>query len=368
MNDRSADNPAEWARKAVAAWLASPAGDRTEKLVRWFQGYDEAAGWGEEPYRWILNSLPKHGAARKDAEDEVAATLAEILKGRPDIEVVVRRPQQLLYNALSLAAGLRYKPAWLWRPLREIWERQKLAGQYYGTDLRAVLRAALIANQADGSLGDVWIRMGEGTEEFLPGSPIDASYGAIMLPLQGGQPSSHLPGALKNAARYLDGDFDLRRPRFRRLVEAVKTAHPLAGPGWDPQLLRFADNTGWPTWTASCLELFTDFEPPRLSALPGAVGLGLADKFGIEPRERLWDDRIWVVHLAGDPYQLFRQCRRIVQNFIGSMPGYQSDGAWNGTFFSALREFAYENFTGATVKTMLEAFGDQFPILGPSWG
>ena len=168
-------------------WLGFAPVEREAQLVRWLQNYDDAASWGDDPYRWILDSLPP-GAAGADAQSALADAIRAVLARRPDVEPLGTHREQLLYNLLQLAAAI-HRPGRLWPPLLEMLNRRKLAGDFFGSDLRASLRAALIGNQGDTQLAALWLRMGRKQEDFLPGTLVDAYYGALMLPPENGGPA-----------------------------------------------------------------------------------------------------------------------------------------------------------------------------------
>src|SRR5690349_4207802 len=120
----------EFTPNFMTQWLFSNDWTTTQ-LVDWFQGYDlPALGHDEEPYFWLLRSIPE-GSNRYQTEKAVAVRIAVLLKEQPDLKLPGKRPNQVLYNALMMSAGLSC-PDELAEPLSEMLERKELHGNWRG--------------------------------------------------------------------------------------------------------------------------------------------------------------------------------------------------------------------------------------------
>jgi hypothetical protein len=336
------DNPSGWARRAVDRWLDLAPADREAKLIRWLQNYDDAASWGDEPYRWVLDSLPP-GAAGADAQSALAQAIQAVLARRPDVEPPGNHREQLLYNLLHLAAAI-HRPGQLWLPLLGMLERQKLAGDFFGSDLRASLRAALIGNQGDDRLAGLWLRMGKKAESFPPGTPVQGFYGALMLPPVNEGPSPVVAESLLWAAKDLEGDWDRRRPRFMELLRSLTTAFPRNSARWDVDLIRMADGARWPRWTCSCVNMFPRFGEPGDVGMPAPVAKMIRTIFRVRISQRLWSSCVARMTLSGEALAYYERFRDEFHADLARMQrqaGYRSDGAWErllqNTLASSLR-------------------------------
>lgn len=249
----------------LKSWLLRESWE-VQQLVNWLQGYDfSPVGHDEEPFRWIVRWLPT-GEAKDQARTTLAERLATLLEKNPDINPIGDRPEELLYNLFMLCAVLGC-PAQLHGPLLAVFGRQKLQGQWFGIDLRAALRIALIKNQADERLLPVWDVMSSGKRHpFLPGDEFDGFDGARFIPsgLQAPDaPALNVIGkALGGIAQKLDKE-PTRRTKLRTLISRAIETYP-GRPTWDQDLINQADQHQWPGWAVECLpNLYV-----RLAALP----------------------------------------------------------------------------------------------------
>jgi len=238
-------------------WLVGPADDNTQ-LIRWLQGYDlPPVGDGDEPYLWLLRSLPADGD-RGAAERALAGHLARLLDTQPDVNLPGRWPRRLLYNALTMAAALGI-PAILSESLIAMFERRVLAGEWQGVQLSGALRSALIYNQRDQRLKTDWQRMlDHGCHEYLLGDAYSGLEGILNMP--GANPGTvdgdALGSGLKRIAERLKRvDPTPRRGQmvtaFRRLLDHVDQTVPHAFSDLD--LVKLADQHEWPDWTIEAL-------------------------------------------------------------------------------------------------------------------
>lgn len=335
MSGQHLDNPGEWTRHALAVWLAAP--DKETRLARWLQNYDEAASWGDEPYRWILDSLPP-GAAGADMQDELAETIAALLNRQPDAGRVGVHHEQLLYNLLRLASSL-HRPSQLWRPLLEMLHRQKLGGDFLGSDLRAALRAALIGNQLDDTLAELWLSMGKKQEQFLPGTPVHGFYGALMLPPYNGGPSPIISQSLALVAQHLEPDRNRRRSRFMEALRSLTTAYPRDEASWDLDLIHMADKDNWPRWTCACVNMFPRFADEGDLGMPVPVARAIAKAFGDPIRRTVWNGCLAAMSLQGASLAYYERFSYEFASGLARMElqtSYRSDGAWEGLLHTTM--------------------------------
>ncbi len=363
------DNPVGWARRAVDQWLVLAPVNREARLVRWLQNYDEAADWGDEPYIWILNSLPP-GADGADARKAMAEAIQAVLARRPNVEPLGKHREQLLYNLLQLAAAI-YRPNRLWQPLLELLNRRKLAGEFLGSDLRASLRAALIGNQGDGQLAELWLRMGRNQEDYLPGTPVHAYYGALMLPpVDGGRPSPVVKDSLSLAAADLESDFDRRRPRFMELLRSLTTAFPRDSARWDRDLVFMADEARWPIWTCSCVNMFPRFTEPGEVGMPAPVARTIRSSFDVQISQELWGGCVARMTLRGEALAYYERFHDKFAAYLASMQEqvrYRSDAAWEGLLHITLERSLKWIVPPSPLKTLAPFHYLTFPALNPGF-
>lgn len=347
-------------------WLALESADREAQLVRWLQNDDDAASWGDEPYRWILDSLPP-GAEGADAQRSLAEAIQAVLVRHPDVEPLGTHREQLLYNLLQLAAAI-HRPSRLWPPLLSMLNRRKLAGDFLGSDLRASLRAALIGNQGDGRLAALWLRMGRNQEDFLPGTPVHGYYGALMLPPENGGPSPVVAESLSLAAKDLERDVNRRRPRFIELLQSLTTAFPRDDAQWDRELIFMADAAGWPRWVCSCVNMFPRFTDRSDVGMPDPVAQTIRSAFGVEISQELWSGCLARMTLRGEALVYYERFREKFDEDLGRMQkqtGYRSDGAWERLLQNTL-EFSRKWIARPLPRKSLAAFFHRtFPPLNP---
>jgi len=351
------DNPKGWAQRAFDRWLIATPEHQVERLGQWLQNGEEASGWGDEPFHWVLSLLPP-GAARADAERALAAAIAGLLTRRPDVEPFGRHPEQLLHNLLALATAIHHPPL-LAGPLKEVYTRRRLSGRFAGLDLRERLRAALIANQSDDSLAPLWERMADGPDgDSLPGNALHAFYGTLMLPPDNGKPSGLLGRAFAAAARHLDWDVNLRRPRFLDLIASARQAFDQGVSDLD--LLYMADRNGWLPWTRTCLEI--PFRAGELVFVPRCLGTGLHYRFAVVPERVLWDGFVYSMRLDKTALEHLEVFRKRFIDYLRRSPD-KSDAAWVGLFGRALGEYTTSLGDREAIRAItIEYFQQQHPL------
>jgi len=237
---------------------------RTQELIDWLQGFGlPSARYEDEPFQWLLRGVPLAGE-RHHVEREFALRAATLLREQPDTRPVGRRPNEVRYNLLELCAGLGV-PDYLADPLYEMFERRALEQVWRGIDLRVSLRRALIANQKDNRLENVWQDMLSGRGHgWLLGDPYDGFEGVRLQPHSAdtrGDPDLDAIGrALAAMTLHLADNID-RRAEFRSLVARVMATYP-GRPSWPADLIEQADKNKLPTWAVSALpSLFVRLSP-----------------------------------------------------------------------------------------------------------
>ncbi|MSQ48186.1 MAG: hypothetical protein EXR78_07330 [Deltaproteobacteria bacterium] len=240
-------------RKAVKTFLDQE--QWTEQhLVKWLQGYRlPPVGHSEQPFALILRGLPEGKAT--GAAQNFARRVAVLLGHLSEIQRLDDRPEECLYNLFMLCAGLQ-QPEQLAQPLLDILAKKALKGHALGIDLRSALESALIMNQQDDTLRNVWETMAEGNpHEFLPGDEFDALEGARFMPASKdtpGESSLDLIGkALKGVSKRLEQSSDRRR-HFRYLVNRLIDTYPRR-PTWSMDCLQQAGRHQWAGWAVECL-------------------------------------------------------------------------------------------------------------------
>jgi hypothetical protein len=256
---RSLD-PSDPRRRVLARlepWLDDDEGGK-DHLVRWLQRYELPwIGYDDEPFEWLLRALTL--ASNPDlVRIKLATWLAGLLNGERDLapgkQTDVDRREQLLYNALMLAAGLR-SPDLLQEPLQRILEHRDLAGRWLSYDLRGALLHALIHNQGDGRLRSTWIQMiQEGRHDFLPGDEDYAFSGILQMPEPPGSEDLPALDAVGEALGILGSrlvDRSDREAEFKRFLElvwrSVREHTTLVG-----RLYDLAYNHKWSLWMTRC--------------------------------------------------------------------------------------------------------------------
>jgi len=222
------------------------------ELIRLLVGDDlPAVGPAEEPYVWILRGIGT-GADGAHREAALAARIGEFIDQKPEADLPGPRPEKMLYNLLSLCAGIN-KPDELAAELLRMLRRKKLSGEWDGMPLRSELRAAIASNQADKSLEPVWLWMAKGTpHDFLGGTPFQGFDGILLMPLPDSEdpPLDSIGEALGAIARSLDKVPGKQRI-FGSLIDRASRAY--SGPLLIYHLASKPFYDSWPTWARKIL-------------------------------------------------------------------------------------------------------------------
>lgn len=235
-------------------------GAASQELIRWLQGNDlpllERMST-TEPYEQILGGIPR-GLEDLDIKSALAQAAASILDKNPDVQNPAGDPEdseKFMDNLLMLCAGLGPRDE-LNEQLWAMYERRALEGEYRGLDLRDSLVAALMRNQTDARLHQVWSKMLSGSEQdFLPGDEWNGWYGVLYMPESREQRGPFMPAiveALSQMAKHLEND-EARGSWFRSLILDVARADPAECLGLESYLAGQAQEHKWPQWAVDCL-------------------------------------------------------------------------------------------------------------------
>jgi hypothetical protein len=241
-------------RERLGNWLAQKDWD-VHQLEGWLQGNGlPALDDDEEPYVWLLRGLPL-ADERYSSEIELAARASRLLETQPDTQAPAPDRDELLYNLLMLCAGLSC-PTQLADPLHAMFQRRQLTGVHQSINLRQALESALITNQRDDRLSDVWLEMiRQRGHEFLTGDEYAAFEGVRLMPASEatrGEPAMDAIGAaLAAMSAHLEERRD-RRLEFHRLINLVLRTYPQRPLSYSKLVYEAHDN-GWPDWAVSCL-------------------------------------------------------------------------------------------------------------------
>jgi hypothetical protein len=231
------------------AWL-SQSDWKTDELVDFLRGEGimPPSFAQSEPFEWVEYALSNAGE-RPDFETDLARRLGDLLDREPDVNLCWPRPEQVLFNLLTICASM-HRPAQLERPLRRMLDRRALKGKYDGIDLRGRLREALASNQSNWDLADTWIGMAHGQIDFLPGSRAHGLSAILLMPVDADDtpPIEAVSAALKGITAWLEThDVGERNRELLRLIDVAKRTFD-AGREFIGELLCRACEDNWPGW------------------------------------------------------------------------------------------------------------------------
>jgi len=242
-------------RKKLAAWLVRDKGD-LEPLKKWLTGHNlpNPIGMDEDPYVWLLRGLPL-ADERYSAEVKLAQRAAIMLDMKLDTSPPSSEGNKLIYNLLMLCAGLSC-PTELADPLYEMFERRELEGKHQSIDLRQSLESALITNQRDNRLKDVWLTMiTRGKHHFLTGDEYAGFEGVRLMPAsesRRGEPDIETIGPALAAMAVRYHRRSNRRIEFYKLIDRILRTYPLR-PTIHHDLVYAAHWCRWPDWAVLTL-------------------------------------------------------------------------------------------------------------------
>ena len=286
-------------RQQLKAWLARKDWS-IDELVSWLRGEGlPASDTYQEPYAWLLDGLPL-ADKRYEAETELASRAASLLATQPDMQPRNEERDEWLYNLLMLCAGLSCATQ-LADELHAMFLRRQLlpaviepAESLQSIRLTQALESALITNQADRRMHDVWRSMieDEGHDD-LTGDEYAGFEGIRLMPASSttrGKPAlDEIGDALAIMARHLDTEYK-RRAEFYSLIERVLRTYP-GRPSWDIDLVRRADEEHWPDWAVTCLPnmfVWLESDGARHTVVLWEVYLVILRASGVEYRVEDW--------------------------------------------------------------------------------
>jgi hypothetical protein len=301
INDEIEASAVREMRRQLQAWLARKDWEMDE-LVNWLRGEGlPASDIDQEPYAWLLDGLPL-ADKRYDAEVELASRAASLLAMQPDMQPRSEERDKWLYNLLMLCAGLSCATQLADQLHAMFLRRQLIPAEIEPTEslqttrLTQALESALITNQADERMREVWLSMIEHRgHDDLTGDEYAGFEGIRLMSASSttrGEPAlDEIGDALAMMARHLDVEHEYkRRAEFYNLIERVLRTYP-GRPTWDSDLVRLADEKQWPDWAVSSLPnmfvwLASDGE--RHTVLVSEVYLVILRASGVEPKVEGW--------------------------------------------------------------------------------
>ena len=254
MDEKQEYDPVQEVNSLLCQWLDQDK-YQSQQLVDWLQGYGlPPLGHDDDPFQWLLRGV-EIADDRYQVESSLAERAARLLEEEPEVKRPGTRPDQLLYNLFMLSAGLSC-PDQLADPLYAVFERQALKGSWLGIDVREALTDALISNQLDNRLEEVWQEMCENRgHDFLPGDEEDGLDGIRLMPVSAatrGEPALYAIGkALGRMATHVEKEPDCRL-KFQSLISRIVETYP-GRSNWDQDLIYQADKNQWPSWAVECL-------------------------------------------------------------------------------------------------------------------
>lgn len=336
-------------RELLCNWLDAPDWQESQ-LIEWLQGNClPALDLDEEPYESLLQGLPL-ADERYRAETELARRAARLLESPRTVDGSRDGRDKLLYNLLMLSAGLS-SPTQLAEPLYEMFQRRRLEGEWQGINLRQALESALITNQRDSRLEDVWLEMlKQRRHDFLTGDEYAGFEGIRLMPASDatrGEPALDAIGtALAAMAAHLEKRRD-RRVVFHQLINRVLRTYP-GRPTWDNDLVYQAHKNDWPGWAVECL--------PRLFFTQTNSDLANADTRAVvwhyilacvpvsheyEISSALCSDRIFEVTLSQSAFHFTQSIAPVLEHNRLSMP-YASERAMQGSVADSMAQLEVE--------------------------
>ena len=299
MDDEIEDSAVRDMRRQLKTWLARR-DSAPEQLISWLQGEGlPPSNIQQEPYAWVLDGLPL-ADERYLAETRLATRIAHLLNAQPDKQPLDERRSEWLYNLLMLCAGLSC-PTELADELHAMFRRRQLpaASALMEESLECIrlpqaLESALITNQRDARMRNVWLSMiRERGHEYLTGDEYAGFEGIRLMPSSSttrGTPAvDDIGEALAIIATYIAHNRD-RRVEFHGLIDRVLRTYS-GRPAWDSELVHQAHRRVWPDWAVSCLpRLFVPLhsEGAQRTALIWEVYVVILRASGVEVEINEW--------------------------------------------------------------------------------
>lgn len=225
-----------------------------------------AIGYEDPPYVRILRAIPAEPQLRRPVELKLARRAAELLwsRGCDEFDDAGRRVE-ILDNLYNLCVGIA-APRELAEPLwTEYLRFRDDPGMFRPQFLLAALRDALVENQIDSRLWNVWRAM-------LAGDPLvplvggqDVGFRGLRLmppsPDRLGHPAIDEIGAGLGIIAEKLTDIPGRRVEFRKRIASLERTYP-GHLSWSRDLILAADRNGWPAWAVTCISSL--FEPAEV--------------------------------------------------------------------------------------------------------
>lgn len=219
-------------KKQILEWL-NQSSPNTQLLTEWLQGYHlPSSRYEVASYDWLLRGVALIDEV-PEAEALFAARVADLLDEAPEAESLDGQRHEILHNLLRLCAALRRRPQLgpaLLRMYERLMDNRPIT---FPSELRFALTNALIFNQHDKALHNVWKAMLNGEKhELLIGNQVTGTEAMIWSTeseATWGQPNYNAIGhALGKIARYLKAEAIVEPDAsFRRLLELGKQVYAI---------------------------------------------------------------------------------------------------------------------------------------------
>lgn len=245
-------------KKQILEWL-NQSSPNTQLLTEWLQGYHlPSSRYEVASYDWLLRGVALIDEV-PEAEALFAARVADLLDEAPEAEPLDNQPQEILHNLLRLCSALRRRPQLgpaLLRMYGRLMDNRPIT---LPSELRFALTNALIFNQHDKALHNVWKAMLSGEKhELLIGNQVTGAEAMIWSTeseATWGQPNYNATGyALGKIAHYLKAEA-IAEPEasFRRLLEMGKQIYAIPEEKWYRKMAEQSYRNSWPDWAEDLL-------------------------------------------------------------------------------------------------------------------
>jgi hypothetical protein len=229
---------------------------KPEQMVSWLRGEGwPPGGWQGEPYRLLLESVPRD-AGQGFIREKMARAAAELLEQctRKSPKVFGALPGVVLSNLFSLSAGLAL-PSILGGPLNRMKTDRGayLKGSQHGIPFTSLLIEALAENQAGLDLKSYWLALLDQERGVFPeGTPFDGFRGLIKCGEKAGIPEAdNIAAAIGLIAQYLEEKLPNRQRRtMRDLYDYVESYFDLSRVPWR-RVFELPDSQ-IPAWAVDC--------------------------------------------------------------------------------------------------------------------
>ncbi len=245
----------------IVEWLSQSEWE-TKPLIEWLRGDGlPSSRYGFEPQEWLLQGLALADEV-SDAKVKFALRVARLLDESPEASVADDSDEEFLRNLLLLCVSLHRRRE-LGPPLLRLLDRLESASQEPKPELKPELRFALtnalIFNQHNETLIDIWKLMLSGKQHhLLPGNRFTGLEAILWMrdsEATGNRPNYNAIGyALGRIARYLEEKTITKREEdFRRWLEMGRGIYLIPPDEWGYKMAEQSCRNRWPDWAEELL-------------------------------------------------------------------------------------------------------------------